>query len=160
MGGSSKHLPVFSSFFLHSSVPTAPPLAPLQPLPAGFCTSLALPVPGLAPQPLPAACAPGTVTPPALIRPATPSPASSFFRSLLFIRSSLFRMMGSTGSHRKKLSPPILSSAKYIPKRWWLSSRGVRGVSRVALFCCSTGFSNADRSRRGRIAQGNYSASC
>ena len=89
--GSSLHLPVAGSFSLHSSVLTAPDVLPPQPLPAaGFCTSLALPAPGVVPpQPLPAACAPGTLTPPALIRPATPSPASSFFRSLVFMLPSL-----------------------------------------------------------------------
>jgi hypothetical protein len=63
-------------------------LVPLQPLPAGglACCSV-LPALVLAPHPLPA-WAPGNVTPPMLIKPATPKVARNFFRSFFSIAAS------------------------------------------------------------------------
>ena len=76
------------SIFFCSSALTALPLLPLPPLPAGglACCSV-LPALVLAPHPLPA-WAPGTVTPPMLIKPATPKLASNFFRSFFFMAAS------------------------------------------------------------------------
>jgi hypothetical protein len=63
-------------------------LLPLEPLPAvGLACCSVLPAPVLAPHPLPA-WAPGIVTPPMLIKPATPKPASNFFRSFFFMAAS------------------------------------------------------------------------
>lgn len=85
-----------TAFFVSSAVSlvsssaalTALSVEPLQPLDAAAFFVSALPVPVLPPQPLPVAC-PGKVTPPALIRPATPRLASSFFTSFFIVSSSL-----------------------------------------------------------------------
>jgi hypothetical protein len=82
----------FSSFFsgssatgfFSSSVLTAPPFAPAQPLVAGFFSSTALPAPFLPLQPLePAALTVGAVRPAPTRRPAMPNPARIFFRSFV-----------------------------------------------------------------------------
>lgn len=98
--------PVFSTPAACSTALSALPalaLVALQPLAAGLSAFSALPVPVLAPQPLlPAAWAPGKVMPPALIRPAIPRPARSFFKSLQSIGSSFFE--GCEGKNRKPQS--------------------------------------------------------
>ena len=94
------------SIFFCSSALTALPLLPLPPLPAGglACCSV-LPALVLAPHPLPA-WAPGTVTPPMLIKPATPNPASNFLRSFFF-------MAASPENRRKKIEKLNQSPLKY-----------------------------------------------
>ena len=95
------------SIFFCSSALTALPLLPLPPLTAGglACCSV-LPALVLAPHPLPA-WAPGIVTPPMLIKPATPKPASNFFRSFFFMAASPERW---NIKHRKNqsMNPKIL----------------------------------------------------